>query len=117
MKLLAQAPIQNPVIKGLVGQNPDNAGGLFGKLFSGIIAFLLVAGAIWALLQLLIRGLNWISSGGDKGKLEASQQKIQQAIIGLGIVFASWAIFGVVLKFLGVSGPGGALNLKLPKFF
>ena len=74
-----------------------------------------MAATIWAFIQLLLGGFNWITSSGDKGKLETSQQKILQAIIGLGIVFAAWAIYIVLLKFLGVTDGSGGLNLKLPK--
>jgi len=117
MTLLAQKGIDNPVITNLVGKTEADAPGILGKLFSGIIAFLLVIGTIWAFFQLLLGGINWISSSGDKGKLEAAQQKIIQAIIGLGIIFASWAVFIAVLSFLGVTGPGGEFKLKLPTLF
>ena len=114
---MLQVGIQNPVVSGLIGKSQAQAPGILAKFFSGLVGLLLVMGTIWAFLQLLLGAFNWISSGGDKARLEAAQQKIIQAIIGLFLVFAAWAIFLVLLRFLGVTGPGGQLNLKLPKLF
>ena len=114
---MLQVGISNPAISGLVGKTQTQAPAILGKFFSGLIALLLVLGAIWAFVQLLLGAIQWISSGGDKARLEAAQQKIMQAIIGLFIVFAAWAIFLVLLRFLGVTGAGGQLNLKLPTLF
>ena len=111
MNLLAQESIQNPVVSGLVGKSQSDGVSILGKFFSGFVGLLLVIGAVWSFVQILLGALAWISSGGDKGKLEAAQQKIVQAIIGLILVFAAWAIFFVLLKFLGVS------VLSLPTLF
>jgi hypothetical protein len=45
-------------------------------------------------------GIEWITSGGDKGKTESARNKITAAVIGLVILAASWAILGLVLQFL-----------------
>lgn len=116
MTLLLVAPIQNPVITGLAGKTEAQAGGIFGNFFSSLVAFFLVGATIWAFLQLLLGGFNWITAGGDKGKLETAQQKILHAIVGLGIVFASWAIYLVILRFLGITNSTtGEFTLPLPK--
>ncbi|OGG03899.1 hypothetical protein A2W14_05510 [Candidatus Gottesmanbacteria bacterium RBG_16_37_8] len=117
MTILLQTPITNPVIPRLIGKKPGDAPALIAQFFSSLIGLLLVIGTIWAFMQLLLGAFNWISSGGDKGKIEAAQQKILHAIIGLVLVFASWSIFLVLLKFLGIVGPGGQLQLILPKLF
>ena len=110
-ELLAQ--INNPAVPSL--GDPEKAPQIFGKFISGFIGLLLVAATIWAFVNLLLGAFNWISSGGDKGKLETAQQKILHAVMGLVIVFASWAIFIVLLQFLGMTdGLGGALKFKLP---
>jgi len=113
MKILAQSGIVNPVIKGIKDKSPDQAGSVFGSFFSGLISLLLVVATIWAFIQLLLGGISWITSGGDKGKLEASQQKILHSI--MGFVFAAWAIYLVVLRFLGFTDSTGGFTLPLPK--
>lgn len=110
------SPIVNKALPKFFGKSPEV---LLGTFISGIVGVLLVIAAIYAFFQLLIGGLNWISSSGDKGKLEAAQNRITQAIVGLFVVFAAWAVFLFLLKFLGVlpNLPGGAIRLNLPTIF
>lgn len=74
-----------------------------GKFISAILAAILVIATLAAFVFLLLGGLAWITSGGDKAAVEAAQKRIQAAIIGLFVVFASWAIMLVVGRFLGVN--------------
>lgn len=116
--IFAITPIVNPVISGIAGKSPEDAPSLFARLLAGIVGFFLTVATIWTFFQLLLGGLNWISSGGDKGKLEAAQQRIQQAIVGLLIVFASWGIFLLLLQFFGMSPIGSSqIQLKIPTIF
>ena len=108
--------IVNPAVPQF--DNPENAPGMFGTMIAGVVGILLVGATLWAFFQLLIGGFNWISSSGDKGKLEAAQQRILQAIIGLTIVVAAWTIFLVILRFFGMSsGSGGSIELIFPTLF
>lgn len=108
--------ITNPVITGMTGKKPEQAPELFAKLVAGLVGMLLTAATLWTFVQLLIGGLNWISSGGDKGKLETARNRITNALIGLFICFAAWSIFLIVLNFFGIS-EGGEFQLKLPSLF
>lgn len=108
-------PIGNPVLTGISGKLPTDAPSMLGTLISGLVGLLLTAATIWSFIQLLLGGLAWISSGGDKGALEAAREKIVNAIIGLFVVFAAWGIFLLLLQFLGISS--GGFNLILPKLF
>ena len=117
LTLLAQAvkPIKPSVFVNDPGDNPT---GLFGKVFGAIIAFFLFAAALWAFIQLIMGGIGWISSGGDKGKLEEARHRIQNAVIGILVVFAVWAIYSVVLGFLGINAGGeGEIIFNLPSLF
>ena len=73
-----------------------------GKFISNILAAILVIAALAAFIFLLLGGLQWITSGGDKSGVEAAQKRIQAAIIGLFVVFAAWAIMILVGNFLGI---------------
>lgn len=89
-----------------------------GGFISSVIGFGIVLAGIASLLYLLWGGFDWITSGGDKTALENARNKITHAIIGLAIVVAVWAIFGLVQTFLGIritsgggsSGGGGGSN-------
>lgn len=71
------------------------------KVISGIIGVLTVAGAIWFMFQLLIGGIGWVSSGGEKTKLTEARDRITHAFIGLIIVVAAWGIIALTGQFLG----------------
>lgn len=73
-----------------------------GKFISNILAAILVIAALAAFIFLLLGGLQWITSGGDKSGVEAAQKRIQAAIVGLFVVFAAWAIMLLVGQFLGI---------------
>ncbi len=56
-----------------------------------IRAFFVIAGLI-ALFYLLIGALEWVSSGGDEEKVEASRKKITAAIIGVILIVVVLAV-------------------------
>ncbi|MFH1827121.1 MAG: hypothetical protein ABH812_01650 [bacterium] len=53
---------------------------------AGLKIFFVAAGII-ALIFLLRGSLNWISSGGDKEKIEKARHTLTNAVIGLLIIF------------------------------
>lgn len=107
--------IVNPVVTGFIGKKQSDAPAIFAKFFSALVGLLLLIASIWALVHLLLGGIEWITSGGDKGKLETAQHHITSAIIGIIIVFASWSIYLLILRFLGLtSGTGGGIRWILP---
>lgn len=84
-------------VKSRVAVNSD-LGTFITKSFSGII---LVAG-VATFLYMIYGGVEWITSGGEKGKLEEAKQKITQAIVGLTIVASAWAVFKLIDYFFGI---------------
>jgi len=60
--------------------------------------------------MLVIGGIQWIMSGGDKAKTEEARNRITAALIGLIIVFAAWLIIILVQNVFGVS----LLNFTIP---
>jgi hypothetical protein len=73
-----------------------------GVFVSSIVGALLTVAALGAFAFLVWGGLNWIMSGGDKGKIEEARGRITNALIGLTIVAASYAIFLLVDHFFGL---------------
>lgn len=108
MNYLAQ--VAHPL--GTIGSNDGSLGpfaggaasGLVGiaKIVSSVIGVMTIAAGIWFLFQITIGGFNWITSGGDKAKLEAARSKLTNAFIGIVIVVAGWAILALAGQFLGV---------------
>ncbi len=86
----------------------------FGKLVSAIVGTLLIVAALLAFLFLILGGIQWITSGGDKAGMEAARNKITHAIVGLIIVGAAWAIMILIQNFLGITIIGGAVSFPKP---
>ena len=116
--LLAQ--INNPVLPlGIGGGNAnyETVGPTaIGKFIGSSASIIFLVSFIFAFLYLVLGGLNWITSSGDKAKLEVARGKITNAIVGIVIVGASWAIFLLVAKFMGITTAGTTVNFKLPTF-
>jgi hypothetical protein len=93
-------------------QFSDLAGLNIGQIIGGLITLALIAAAVIFFFMLVIGGIRWIVSGGDKGQTEAARGQITAALIGLVIVFAAWAIARIIGTFFGVEIFGqGALQL------
>ena len=74
-----------------------------GPIIGAIVTFLLIAVAIIALFFLIYGGLRWVTSGGDKGKVDEARKTVIAAIVGLVIAFLAFFILQVVLGFFGLS--------------
>lgn len=71
------------------------------KVVSSVIGFMTVAASIWFLFQLIVGGISWVSSGGDKNNIENAKNRITHAFIGLIIVVAGWGILALAGTFFG----------------
>jgi hypothetical protein len=64
-----------------------------------------------ALIFLIIGGIKWIMSGGDKEGANKAKETVTSALIGLVVVLGSWVLINVILNFFGASGGLSSLNL------
>lgn len=81
---------------------PDGDGFLQSTVTFGITSLLIIV-TLAALIFLIWGGIAWITSQGDKGKVEAARKRIVYAIIGLIVAFTSFFIVRTVGTFLGVN--------------
>lgn len=51
-----------------------------------------IVGGLGFLIYLIWGGIEYLTSGGDKGKITEAQGKITSAIVGIGILVATYAI-------------------------
>jgi len=72
-------------------------------LIPNLISLALIVAVIIFFSLLLLGGIQWITSGGDKESLTKAQGKITSALIGIVIVFSAWAILNMVKYFFGLS--------------
>ena len=82
----------------------DLAGGLCKLTVGGIVTTgiqaILVLALVLAFIFLVIGGIKWIMSGGDKAGTEAAKETITAALIGLVVVFMAWAFLNLAQTFL-----------------
>ena len=65
-------------------------------ILSGAISLVPIVVTIVFFFILILGGLKWITSNGDEKKLATARTQITNALIGLVIVFASWAILNLI---------------------
>jgi hypothetical protein len=73
-----------------------------GNVVSVIIGFITIVAGLFFLFQLVLGGIAWMSSTGDKTKLQGAQDRITQAMIGLIIVVSAYAITSIVGHVVGI---------------
>jgi type IV secretion system pilin len=75
-------------------------------MVSGAISLVLIIVSLIFFFILVIGGLKWITSGGDEKRVAAARAQITNALIGLVIVFAAWAIMKLIGSVFGVNLTG-----------
>lgn len=108
-QVFAQADVQldfggiakDKEVIGTADYNPADGGAGFGALIGRILNIVIVIAALMLFLMLLWGGFEWITSGGDKGKVEKARNRITQSIIGMIVLAATIAIFAILQTALG----------------
>ncbi len=101
-----------PPALGGCGQAQTQGPVAIGSLLGGIIGVVMILGMFLMLAFLLTGSIMWITSNGEKSQLEAARNKITNAIIGMVILAAVYAIFTLVAQFIGINtgeGPGSII--------
>lgn len=94
--------ICNPVIPWTCTPAPEQK---IGTLIRSLFSFALVIAGLLSFAYLVLGGIQWITSGGDKAGLESARNRIIHAITGLILVASTYAIMMVVSQWLGISFP------------
>jgi hypothetical protein len=85
----------------------DNFSGLndltVSSIVSGAISLVMLVVALIFFFMLVLGGLRWVMSGGDEKNVANARNQITNALIGLAIVFAAWAIVKLIETIFGVS--------------
>ena len=84
-----------------------------GRIVGTVIQFLLIAAVVVALFYLIYGGIRWITSGGDKGKVDEARKHVIAAIVGLIIAFVAFFVVQIILNLFGL---GSVSRLELPTF-
>ena len=85
-----------------------------GDLLGNIVTLIFIVGALVFFFMLVIGGIQWMLSGGDKAATESARGRITAALIGLVIIFAAWAIMKLIETFLGIKFLGEEIDIPTP---
>ncbi len=109
----AFAQLTNPVVEGSLGNNDAAAssGSTFANYFVSLWKAIMAIGAIVVIIFFIWGAVEWIASGGDKGKIESARNRITQAVIGLIILVGSYVIIGFISDLFF----GGSFNILQPE--
>ena len=85
-----------------------SSGGAYGfgtlnQAISSVMNLVFFFALILVLIYLVWGGIQWMTSGGDKAGTEAARGKITGAIVGLIIVAVSFAIYQILVTFVGAT--------------
>ncbi len=67
-----------------------------------ILTTIMVVAILLVLFQLVSAGIEWITSGGEKGKTEGARNKIVAAIVGIIILSSTYALAQLLVYILGL---------------
>lgn len=95
-----QAPSQ---VFAPVGAGAAAGGAPLARFISTFLGFLTTLAGLMFLIYFIFAGLSWITSGGDKGKVENARSQMTQAALGLTVVIAGYGIAGIVGGVLGIN--------------
>lgn len=84
------------------------------SLLSVILRLLIVVGGIYALVNIIIAGYQFMSAGGDQKNIEAAWGRIWQSLVGLLIIAASFVIIAVISQIV-FGRPDVILNPEIYK--
>ena len=72
-------------------------------MISGAVKLVMIVAALVFFFLLIVGGIQFMTSGGDKAATETARGRITAALIGLVIVFSAWAIATLLQALFGVN--------------
>lgn len=104
-------PIKNKALK----QSMQNLSGVefLNKLLPNMVGLALVIGTVIFFFILIFGAIQWITSGGDKARLEIAKSKITNALIGIVILLTVFVVLKIIEDFFGIN----ILTINLGVFF
>ncbi|PIS08907.1 hypothetical protein COT75_04445 [Candidatus Beckwithbacteria bacterium CG10_big_fil_rev_8_21_14_0_10_34_10] len=84
------------------GTDIESASQSLTDIFSNVFGVMTIIGGLMFILYFVIGGISWITSGGDKEKVEKAKNKMTNAAVGIIVVIASYSIAFIIGKILGI---------------
>ena len=74
-----------------------------GGIISGAISLIMLVVALVFFFMLIWGGLRWVTSQGDEKNVATARAQLTNALVGLAIVFAAWAIMKLIEIVFGIT--------------
>ena len=84
-----------------------------GNMVSGAISLIMLIVALVFFFMLIWGGLKWVMSQGEEKAVAGARAQITNALVGLAIVFAAWAIMKLIEIVFGITVLG---EMTIPTF-
>ncbi|NCN83008.1 MAG: hypothetical protein GW947_03500 [Candidatus Pacebacteria bacterium] len=93
------AAVTNPAV-GKLGADATaaNSGATFAVYFVILWRAIIMIGGLAVIIMFLQGGIEWVTSGGDKGKLESARNRMTQSAIGLFVLVSSFTLIAYISK-------------------
>jgi len=102
--------IYNPLIPNKKFDS-EKAPALLSQILSSILTLLLIGAGVAFFFMLTLGGIRWITSGGDKEKIEGAKKQVTSAILGLVIILSIFAVTSLIEILFDIS----LVNFNLPR--
>lgn len=93
-------PIGNSVIN--QGSNTPAVLTNLELFISQLLGLLTVVASIFFIINMMLAAVNWVTAGGDSGKIQKARDAMIQNTIGLIIVVGSYAVIGLIGSIVGL---------------
>jgi hypothetical protein len=95
--------ITNPIYEGeLESLSRGDSTAFLNVFLPHAIGLLFVSGVLFFFFMLIWGAISWIISGGDKAYIESSRSRITNALVGLVILFSTFAVVKLIEAFFGI---------------
>ena len=73
------------------------------SIISRMLFVVTVVGGLLFLTMFVTGAINWITSGGDSGKVASARNRMIQGVLGLVVLVAAYSAVGVVGQIVGIN--------------
>lgn len=86
------------------------------SFLSNLIGLFTVLAALFFIVYTFTAAFNWMTAGGDSGKIEKARERLIQGVLGLILIVAAYGIIELVGVIIGIKilNPGDLINEIVP---
>jgi hypothetical protein len=95
--------IGNPALNQSVTPNTQGGASFLARAIPAFVTIVLIVGVVAFLFMLISGGISWMSSGGDKSKIESARTRVTNALVGIVLLLSLYAVLGTLEYFFNVN--------------